>query len=226
MDQTNNQINQMQKKVLCLFYIVNCFILTRICSKSKSMARSQFDHRLCAALVQSKSLGRPPHQWPWDVNKVKIQHTKYKIATPPHQWPCDVNKVKTQNMSIEKVETLAFLSLDVMQSQNVSIYDRDVSHLSRHCLLLAWVSPFLQGLAEHLRKRSVGNHHRRLHVHCTIDGKYRASKKKVAERMLLKPQFTNSITNSYWQFQPELVEFVTGNCFRWLLTSLCSSNIQ
>ena len=94
-DQTNNQINQMQRKVLCLFYIVNCFILTRICSKSKSMARSQFDPRLCAALVQSKSLGRPP----------------------PH-WPCDVNKVKTQNMRNEKVKTLA-----LVWSQNVSIYD-------------------------------------------------------------------------------------------------------
>ena len=96
LDWPNKQSNKSNaKKVLCLFYTVNCFILTRICSRSKSMARSQFDPRLCAALVQNKNLGRPPHHWPWDVNKVK-----------------------TQYMGNEKVETLA-----LMWSQNVSIYD-------------------------------------------------------------------------------------------------------
>ena len=156
MDQTNNQINQMQRKVLCLFYIVNCFILTRICSKSKSMARSQFDPRLCAALVQSKNLGRPPHHWPCDMNKVKIQNRN--TSSPLTPW-CE----QIQNPKYEKWESRN-ISFDVRSKCFNIRQSRDVSHLSRHCLLLAWVSPFLQGFAEHLRKRSVGNHHRRLHV--------------------------------------------------------------
>ena len=154
MDQTNNKIKC--KKVLCLLHIVNCFILTRICSRSKSMARSQFDPRLCVALVQNKSLGRPLHHWSWDVNKVKIQNRN--TSSTVTLW-CE----QSQNPKYEKWESQN-ISFSVKSKCFNIRQSRDVSHLSRHCLLLAWVSPFLQGFAEHLRKRSVGNHHRRLHV--------------------------------------------------------------
>ena len=208
MDQNNNEVNQMQKKVLRLFYIVNCFILTRICSKSKSMARSQFDPRLCVVLVQSKSLGRPRHRWPWDVNKVKIQN---RNTSSPVVLGCG----QSQNTKYEKWESRN-ISFSIPRCEAKSKcfnirQSRDVSHLSRHCLLLAWVSPFLQGLAEHLRKHSVSNHHRRLHIQSMQNTG--CPKKKVVERMLLEPQCTNSFTNSNWQFQPELVKFVSGNCF-------------
>ena len=100
--------------------VLCCFILTRICSKSKSMAQSRSYLRPCVGLVLNKRSSPPPP------------------LSPCIWWELRWNRKSKLGKRSTQVK------------QEIQVWD-----LSRHCLLLAWVSPFLQGFAEHLKHKCI-----------------------------------------------------------------------